>query len=174
MAVIARTVAFDQTAALLHYGGQPPVSMSKNNCKVTQSDKESKLAASKVVCAHVSSLPGQWSAVEMEFLSPSKGWFPLWILAPSRRSPFSAQDGIMPKPLSNAAWQHASTLAGQALECAHQQTILLEGQQHLSVHGDVRMVNIIAHIGAAHAVDQVVFVDFDWAGLQGITRYALS
>ena len=33
---------------------------------------------------HVESLCGQWHAVEMEYLAPRDGWFPLCILAPGR------------------------------------------------------------------------------------------
>ena len=118
----------------------------------------------------VSSLPGQWSAVEMEFLCPSKGWFPLWLLAPARQQGPPLQTDSMPESLSRAASQRASTLTREALCNAHQQVV--EGHEQLSVHGDVRLPNIIGHIGAGYEVDRVVFVDFDWAGLQGVTRYA--
>ena len=70
------------------------------------------------------------------------------------------------------AWQHASALAAQALEHAQQHaTVQLDGHKHPTVHGDVRLPNIIGHVVNGNEVDRVVFVDFDWAGLQGITRY---
>lgn len=120
---------------------------------------------------HVSSLPGQWYAVEMEYLSPREGWFPLCILAPVRRQTVPMQADGQPEPLTAAAWQHASTLAVQALEHVHQHaTVLFDGHQRLSVHGDVRLPNIIGHVGGGHQVNRVVFVDFDWAGLEGISR----
>ena len=82
--------------------------------------------------------------------------------------------GSQPEPLTAPAWQRASALATQALEHAHKHaTLRLDGHTHLTVHGDVRLPNIIGHIGDGDEVDRVVFVDFDWAGLQGITRYLL-
>lgn len=105
----------------------------------------------------------------MEYLSPSKGWFPLCVLAPVIRQTFP-----MPEPLTASAWQHASALAVEALKRVHQNaTVLLGGHQHLSVHGDVRLPNIIGHVGEGHEVDRVIFVDFGWAGLESITRYSL-
>ena len=76
-----------------------------------------------------------------------------------------------PEPLTAPAWQRASALAAQALERAQQYaTVQLDGHTHPTVHGDVRLPNIIGHVVDGKEVDQVVFVDFDWAGLQGITR----
>ncbi|KAL0056301.1 hypothetical protein WJX82_009745 [Trebouxia sp. C0006] len=117
----------------------------------------------------VKSLRGEWYAVEMEYLAPRDGWFPLCILAPGRRQ---TVPGSQPEPLTVPAWQHACDLATQALERAHQHaTMQLDGHRHPTVHGDVRLPNNIGHVGDGNEVDQVVFVDFDWAGLQGITRY---
>ncbi|KAL3161927.1 hypothetical protein ABBQ38_009010 [Trebouxia sp. C0009 RCD-2024] len=121
---------------------------------------------------HVESLCGQWYVVEMEYLAPRNGWFPLYILAPQRGQTVPMQAGSQPEPLSAPAWQRASALAAQALEHAQQHaTVLLDGHKHPTVHGDVRLPNIIGHVVDGSEVDRVVFVDFDWAGLQGITRY---
>ena len=107
----------------------------------------------------------------MEYLAPRNGWFPLCILAPGRQQTVPLQPGIQPEPLTALAWQRASALAAQALEHAQKHaTLRLDGHTHLTVHGDVRLPNIIGHVGDGNEVDQVVFVDFDWAGLQGITR----
>ena len=121
---------------------------------------------------HVKSLCGQWDAVEMEYLVPRDGWFPLCILAPGRRQtvPMQAGNQPWPEPLAARAWQRASALAAQALEHAQHATMQLDGHKHPTVHGDVRLRNIIGHVVDGNEVDRVVFVDFDWAGLHGITR----
>lgn len=120
---------------------------------------------------HVKSLCGQWYAVEMEYLAPRHGWFPLCILAPGRRQTVPMQAGSQPEPLTTPAWQRASALAAQALEHAQQHaTVQLDGHRHPTVHGDMRLPNIIGHVGDSNEVDRVVFVEFDWAGLEGITR----
>lgn len=81
------------------------------------------------------------------------------------------QAGSQPEPLTTPAWQRASALAAQALERAEQHaTMQLDGHRHPTVHGDMRLLNIIGHVVDGNEVDQVVFVDFDWAGLQGTTR----
>ena len=81
------------------------------------------------------------------------------------------QVGGVPEPLTPSAWQRASALAVEALRHVHRHaTVLLDGHQHLSVHGDVRLPNIIGHVGEGREVDRVVFVDFDWAGLETVTR----
>lgn len=81
------------------------------------------------------------------------------------------QAGGQPEPLTASAWQRASALALEALKHVHQHvTVLLHEHQHLSVHGDVRSPNILGHVGEKREVDCVVFVDFDWAGLERVTR----
>ena len=81
------------------------------------------------------------------------------------------QAGSQAEPLPAPAWQRASALATEALERAQQHaTVLLDGHKHPTVHGDVQLPNIIGHVVVGNEVDRVVFVDFDWAGLQGITR----
>ena len=85
------------------------------------------------------------------------------------------QADSQPEPLTAPAWQRASALAAQALEHAQQHaTVQLDGHKHPTVHGDVRLPNIIGHVVDGNEVDRVVFVDFDWAGLQGITRYCCA
>ena len=124
-----------------------------------------------VLQLRVTSLCGQWYAVEMEYLAPGDGWFPLCILVPGRRQTVPMQADSLPEPLTAPAWQRASALAAQALEHAqHHATVQYDGQKHLTVHGDVRLPNIIGHVVDGKEVDKVVFVDFDWAGLQSITR----
>lgn len=124
-----------------------------------------------VLQLHVKSLCGQWYVVEMEYLAPRDGCFPLCILAPGSRQTVPMQADSQPEPLTAPAWQRASALATQALEHAQQHAIVqLDGQKHSTVHGDVRLPNIIGHVVDGKEVDRVVFVDFDWAGLQGITR----
>lgn len=59
-----------------------------------------------------------------------------------------------PEPLTASAYQRASTLAVQALEHIHQHAaILLVAHQHLSVHGGVRLPNIVGHVGGGREVD---------------------
>ena len=54
------------------------------------------------------------------------------------------QAGGQPEPLTASAWQRASALAVEALKHVHQHaTVLLDGHQHLSVHGHVRLPNIV-------------------------------
>ena len=107
----------------------------------------------------------------MEYLSPREGCFPFCILAPVRQQTFPMQAGSQPEPLTASAWHRASALAVEALKHVHQHaTVLLDGQQHLTVHGNVRLPNIIGHVGEGREVDKVVFVDFDWAGPEPLTR----
>ncbi|DBA70131.1 TPA: hypothetical protein ACH3X2_012288 [Trebouxia sp. C0005] len=89
-----------------------------------------------------------WYAVEMEYLAPRDGWFPLCILAPGRQQTVPMQADNQPEPLTAPAWQRASALAAQALEHAQQHaTVQFDGHNHPTVHGDVRLLNIIGHVG---------------------------
>ena len=81
------------------------------------------------------------------------------------------QAGGQAEPLTASAWQRTSALAVETLKHVHQHaTVLPDGHQHLSVHGDVWLPNIMGHVGEGRGVDQVVFVDFDWAGLERVAR----
>ena len=91
----------------------------------------------------------------MEYLAPRDGWFPLYILAPQKGQTVPVQAGSQPEPLSAPAWQRASALAAQALEHAQQHaTVQLDGHKHPTVHGDVRLPNIIGHVVDGNEVDR--------------------
>lgn len=65
----------------------------------------------------------------------------------------------------------AGSVALRGLEAAHQKgTLPAKGEApsvpQRTVHGDVRLNNILAHRNLDGCVDGIKFVDFDWAGVE--------
>ena len=143
-----------------------------HDCSECMPESRHILAASVLFQIQVHKLLGQWCAVEMEYFSPRSGWYPFSILAPARRQAFVVADVGQPEPLTADAWSGASILAKQALEHVHQSALVeFDKQQRPSVHGDVRLPEIVGHLGESNTIDRVIFVDFEWAGAGGISRY---
>ncbi|KAK9863917.1 hypothetical protein WJX84_011339 [Apatococcus fuscideae] len=116
-------------------------------------------------------LPYKWQAVTMEYLAPPE-WVPLSILAPVRLE--APLDSALPPPLSLQAWDAVADLARVALK--HAQKVRLAAPARdtpdglPTVHGDLRLPNIMAHLASIGEVDAIIFLDFDWAGAAGVSR----
>lgn len=99
-------------------------------------------------------LPGGWQLIIMEGLD-----LQLW-------QPLSQLETV--QHMSAGA---ARTAALAALSTAHTLEVWGSGQPR-SVHGDVRGANVL--VNTCTMPPQVLFVDFDWAGQEGVDRYPLN
>lgn len=107
----------------------------------------------------------------MEYLSPVNNWFPMCLLASTSLQGAQSHPQLEVEPLTPANWASACALAETTLKKTHEQVYVESGGTPCrTVHGDVRISNILVHLTADSAVDKVLFVDFDWAGLEGISR----
>lgn len=107
-------------------------------------------------------LPGGFSMVTMEYLSPDSGWRTLFELPERERG----------KALKSAE---------RALARAHTVPVAFgsSGGQGFAAHGDCRSANVMVRRkpaapggrGRAAAEYEVRFIDFDWAGSAGVQRY---
>ena len=106
----------------------------------------------------------------MEYLPPPD-WMPLSVLAPVRLQ--GPPDDVLGLPLSLNAWDKAADLTRNALTPAHQIRFPTGSPSGLpTVHGDMRLPNILAHRSQTGEVNMIKFVDFDWAGVAGRSRCA--
>ena len=106
----------------------------------------------------------------MEYLPPPD-WMPLSVLAPVRLQ--GPPDDVLGPPLSLNAWDTAADLTRDALKWAHQIRFPTGSPHGLpTVHGDMRLPNILAHLSETGEVDMIKVVDFDWAGVAGKSRCA--
>ena len=113
------------------------------------------------------SLPYKWLVTAMEHLELPE-WVPLSLLAPCRSQQSASPE--LCEPLSLHDWDMAASLARDALKRAHQIRYPNSPDGQPTVHGDVRLPNILAHRAQGGGVDQIKFVDFDWAGVEGKSR----
>lgn len=102
-------------------------------------------------------LPAGYVALHMEHLSPARGWHCLFDLAPM-------PGGQRPR-LSPTEWTAAVVVVQSALAAAHVNIAC--------THGDARPNNVMVLLGPQMQVQQVYFVDLDWAGKAG-ARWARS
>lgn len=105
----------------------------------------------------------------MDYLDPLQ-WVPMALLAPVRSE--GPSDDVPVKPLSHLNWEAAAELARDALRRAHLIRFPAGSPAGLpTVHGDMRLPNILAHLAQDGKVDAIKFLDFDWAGVEGRSRF---
>jgi hypothetical protein len=101
----------------------------------------------------------------MELFHHEDGWLPLDVLHPrfTGRSKLSAGD-----------WDDVCKAARCALEKIHQLKLPIPGkpgEEGSLVWGDSRLANWLAKYFKQQKQWRVIALDFDWAGVAGVTRY---
>eukprot|EP00878_Enallax_costatus_P017800 GHUV01018704.1.p1 GENE.GHUV01018704.1~~GHUV01018704.1.p1 ORF type:complete len:176 (+),score=49.67 GHUV01018704.1:556-1083(+) len=113
---------------------------------------------------------GSWQASVMEHLAPTQGWAPLRYYAQLsverlRQQHLDPTAAKLPCPTA-LDWQEIQLAAERALAKGH--AALLEGQP--TAHGDARLINVLGKQQGDHNW-AIRFVDFDWSGIEGTSRY---
>lgn len=112
----------------------------------------------------------------MDALMLNEGWRCLIAWAPCfSRQIHQAASALGIKPTSPEDWVLLCLAASDALKRGHEATVSSKasdspsGEMVKTVHGDVRLGNMMARQKQDGGFE-VMFVDFGWAGVEGISR----
>jgi hypothetical protein len=112
---------------------------------------------------------GEWLAVEMDKLGDD--WESLSAVCPAQPSPQGSRSRLA--TAAQGQWGVVSQHVEAALAQAHTQALIPGPNGELvcpTVHGDMRLNNVMVRL-TAEGRWQFRFVDFDWSGWAGHTRY---